>query len=380
MKNFLKNYGLLSGMIVLFVAVFAIGGVYSRFMTEQIEVRQSSNANAEFLTMIPGATKVVSFATDSVVSTYNLYDGRGTFEPMIEAAYKVYNGTTEIGVIYVVHSYGKLDELIIAYAILLETDSVVAVKVINNQETPSYFARLDAAFLAQFGLKSFDDLALSVDAAAGSTYSSKGFEMGMLYAREQYAKDYGFVIPSIVMTLNSLTYNLNPANFANYPFIADVTYGDLNTNIVVYLTADFSYGALKTGVTEPAADVQSAIKTLSAASNAVSTSVKLVSYISGTRELIISSQGYGTQPIEIKIYLNIALDGIDSFEIDSNETYFEEDESLFELGVETFFLNQYIANGPDNIDAISGASVTSGAMQKLIDLLDLFVASIGGGA
>ena len=380
MKTFLKNYGLLCGMLILFVLIFAFGGMYSRFMTAQIEARESNNANAAFLAMMPGATDVETFETDGVVVTYQLVDGRGTFDPSLVAAYKVYQGSTEIGVIYVVSSYGKFASLVVAYAISLETDAVVSVKIISNQETPTpYFARIDQTFLDQLSGKAFDDLALGVDSVAGSTYSSKGFEIALLYAREQYAIDFGFVIPSIVMTLNSLTYNTDPATFETYPFLADVTYGDLNTNIVVYLNADYSYGALKTGDAAPAEDVQSAIQSRASASGAVSASVYFVSYEVATRTLILRSKGYGSEAIEVTVVLNVALDGIDSFVVDTNESYYEEDENIVEGSVESYYLNQYIANGPDAIDAISGATYTSIAMQKLIDLLDLFVASIGGG-
>lgn len=380
MKNFLKNYGLLSGLLALFVLIFTFGGIYSRFMTAQIEERQANNANTEFLAMMPGATDVETFETDGVAVTYQLVDGRGAFDPTLVAAYKVYQDSTEIGVIYVVSSYGKFASLVIAYAISLDTDSVVSVRIISNIETPTpYFARIDQTFLDQLAGKSFSDLALGVDSAAGSTYSSKGFEIALLYAREQYASDYGFVIPSIVMTLNSLTYNTDPATFENYPFLADVTYGDLNTNIVVYLNADFSYGDLKTGATAPAADVQGAIQSRAAASGAVSASVYFVSYEVATRTLILRSKGYGEQAIEVTVVLNVALDGIDSFVVDTNESYYEEDESIVEGSVEAYYLNQYIAIGSDGIDSISGATYTSTAMQKLIDLLDLFVASIGGG-
>ncbi|MDP3131046.1 MAG: hypothetical protein Q8N15_06940, partial [Bacillota bacterium] len=239
------------------------------------------------------------------------------------------------------------------------------------------------AFFAQFENKALDDIALTVDAVAGATYSSKSFEIALLFAREQYAADFGFEIPTIVMTLNSVAYNLDPTTFVAMPFIADVTYGEDDTNVVVYLDSTFAYAGLVSGL-EPAADVKSAIEAYASNAGTVSANVSFVAYDADSRELVMRSRGYSFDAITVTFVINATLDGIVSYEVDSDESYHEDYNELYNhaLGeapyVENHMIDQYLADEV-TIDGIAGASVTSAAMQKLIALLDLFLIEIGGG-
>ncbi|MCK7479151.1 MAG: FMN-binding protein [Candidatus Moduliflexus flocculans] len=213
--------------------------------------------------------------------------------------------------------------------------------------------------------------------------SSKSFEIALLFAREQYAADFGFVIPSIVMTINSVTYNFDPATFVAMPFVADLTYGEDDTNVVVYLDSTFTYAGLVSGL-EPAADVKAAIKSLAASAGTVSASVRFIEYDEDSRELVIEASGYGNLTIRVTVVLNATLDGIASYEVDSHQSYDNEynegyNHSLGEVPyVEENMIDQYRADEV-TIDGIAGATVTSGAMQKLIALLDAFIAHVGGG-
>lgn len=386
MKNIIAKHGLTAGIVVLFALVFVFGGVYSRYMTAQIEARADDGANAEWLAMFDGATRVEEFIiADIAPKSYPLADGRGDFTPSILAAYKLYDGevNTAIGVIYVVESYGKFAGVQIAFAFDLATDTVASVKVIAQSETPSYYGTLGTTFFSQFETKALADIALTVDAVAGATYSSKSFEIALLFAREQYAADFGFDIPSIVMTLNSVSYNLDPATFVAMPFIADVTYGEDDTNVVVYLDSTFSYAGLVSGV-EPEADVKSAIKSYASGAGTVSANIRFIEYDDQSRELVIEGVGYSSLTIRITVILNVTLDGIDSYEVDSHQSYDNEynegyNHNLGEVPyVEEYMIDQYIADEVV-IDGIAGATVTSVAMQKLIALLDLFLLEIGGG-
>ncbi|MFA5006143.1 MAG: FMN-binding protein [Candidatus Izemoplasmatales bacterium] len=386
MKKIIARHGLLAAVVSLLVLVFAFGGVYSRFMTAQIEARANEGANAEWLAMFPGANRAEEFIiADIFQKTYALAGGRGDFTPTIVAAYKLYAGDvdTAIGVIYVVESHGKFPGVRIAYAFDLATDTVASVRVIAQAETPSYYGTLGTAFFAQFDGMALDDIALGVDAVAGATYSSKSFEIALLCAREQYAADFGFVIPSVVMTLNSVVYNTDPATWDAMPFIADATYGEEDTNVVVYLDETFAYAGLVSGV-EPEADVKAAIKSYAANAGTVSANVRFVEFDVDSRELVIESRGYSANSIEVKFVLNATLDGIVSYEVDSNESYHEEYNELYnhDLGeapyVEENMIDQYQADEPV-IDGVAGASITSAAMQKLIALLDTFLAANGGG-
>jgi uncharacterized protein with FMN-binding domain len=388
MKKIFNKHGLIT-LLVLFIAIiFVVGGFYSRFMTNQIEVHREENAGNElntlFLGMFDQATKVEVFTTTPVdISYLKPLSTTETFKPELVGSYKVFNGTIEVGVIYVVNSFGRYDSLQVAYAISRITDSIVGVKVISNKETQSYFSALGDTFFAQFNNKSLDDLGFSVDAVAGSTMSSKGIEVGMFYAREQYANDFGFVIPTIIMTLNSLKYNFDPLTFVSKPYIADVTYGDENINVVVYLDASFSYAGTITG-DEPEEDVQSGIKSYASSSGLVSTSVKFVSFDNVTRTLVMTSKGYNAVPIQVSFILNAGLTAVESFTVSSMESYDDDYNGGYNkaLGlvpyVERNLINKY-KDGMVEIDAIAGATVTSHAILDMIDVLKLFIAEQNGG-
>ena len=388
MKTFFNKHGLITALVLVIAVIFVGGGFYSNFMTNQIAIHEEENKggelNALFLSMFTGATSVEEFETTAVTKSYfKPLSSSDEYTPVLTGSYKVLNGTTEVGVIYVVTTFGKNANLTVAYGIDLTNDSLTQIKLVSNEETPSYFANLTDTFYNQFVNKSLDDIGFTIDTVAGATMSSKGIETGMLYAREQYAIDFGFTIPSIVMTLNSLTYNLDPTTFATKPYIADVTYGDDNTNVVVYLDSSFTYAGTLSG-TEPGSDYQASIKNYASASGLVVTSASFVSYNTETRTLVVISRGYKTTPIEGSFVFNETFDGIESFSINSSESYDNEYNEGYNhsLGsvpyVENNLSNQF-KNGEVEIDGIAGASVTSNAMKRMFNLVKLFIENQNGG-
>jgi hypothetical protein len=290
-----------------------------------------------------------------------------------------------------VNSFGKFADLVVAYAISFETDAIVNVKVISNNETQSetYYGKLAlGTFYDQFASKPLDTLDFTVDTVAGATMSSLGIEIGMKYAREQYAADFDFVIPTGgQLTVNSINYNFDPTNFAVKPFIADVTYGPNDTHVVVYLDATFTYAGIKEG-TEPDVDTQLAIKSAASISTQVSNKVKFVSYDSTTRELVLTSKGYDATPIRVTVILRADLTGIESYVVVSTETYYDEENTDYThaLGgayyVEENLLDKYL-NGQTTftvpMDGIAGATFTSRAVITVIDLIKLFITDQNGG-
>lgn len=387
MKNIIEKYGLITSLVAIFLIVFVFGGMFSRYMTTQKKLHAQEQSAGAYLAMFDNATRADEFKPTAVVKSYlKPLSTTDSFSPELVSSYKIYNGDTEIGVVYVVKSFGKYSDLVVAYAISLTNNSIIGVTVVSNKETdsPEYYGKLKTSgFFNQFSNKSLEDFGFAVDTVAGATMSTKGIEIGMFYAREQYAQDYNFVIPSIVMTLNSLTYNLDPATFATKPYIADVTYGDDNTNVVVYLDSSFNHAGTITG-TEPANDAKAAIKSYASGSGLVVTSASFVSYDENTRSLVVISKGYNQTAIQGTYVLNAALDGVESYTFVTNETYANEynegyNHSLGEAPyVENNLSNQF-KNGEVEIDGVAGATVTSDAMKNMINLVKLFIADQNGG-
>jgi|GEM_PF-796234 len=403
MKTFFRNNSLVFGLITVLIAVFTFGGIFSRYVAaeqndrivaaaaNQAEAEAARIRNETYLPMVPGGTRVDVYANSPVSATYALYGNRGDFTPTLEASYQVYTGDIAVAVIYVIQSYGKFENLKLAFAISLADDTVLSVLVLSNQETPNYFAALDASFYAQFAGKPLADAALAVDAVAGSTYSSKGFEIGLLYAREQYAADFGFVIPGAGFTLVSLSYNFDPMTFTDRPYVAVIEFGVESTIANVYLYSDFAYAGLVGGIgIAPDDQIQAAIPLVAAASGLVSAGVRFISYDAGTRTLVMTTRGYNSlTPIQVTFVLNAAFDGFSDYTISSHETY--DDADNVDYGeppysgaavpaVEAALIVDYQTDGVITIDTVAGASgYTVPAMKAMLQLLDQFLSAMNGG-
>ena len=395
MKTFLTRYGLLSALILLFIGVFAVGGIFSRYMTEQIairsELREHENQNAADLAVISqmfdGDIDITAFTPASVTKTYLLANG-SDYSPTIEKAFRVQSGSQEIGVVYYVVSHGRQPNLRLAFGFDTVNDIAKGVVVLSQDETPFYYALLNDAFYAQFDGAALSDVGFGVDGVAGATYSSTGFALAWLYAREVYAVDFDFTIPTVTLTLVDLHYNFDPATFVASPFIADILYGEGDVSASVYLSPAFEYVGIVGGGSDLSADEQAYLKSLASQDGSVSATAHFISYDSGTRVLIMGVKGFANEPITVTMTLNVALDGIETYSVVSEQSYDDEynmdDYGNYEGGpvpaVENYFMNQYQTTGVVPIDSVAGASQgTSPAMRTLIGLLDLFLNDLNGG-
>ena len=383
MKTALKKHLIVDGFILIFALIFVFGGMYSRFMTNQIAVHEQEQLEALYLSMVDGATSLETFESNGEDMVFEVVRPTSTFEVTLSLieSYQYYQGETAKGVIYLINSYGNMPNMQIAYAVDFATDSVVAVKVFEHSETdtPTYFQKLKTDFYNQFNQLAFDDVAMSIDTVAGATNSSKGFELALTYAREIYAVDFGFEIPRVVMTINSIIYNFDLATFIEYPYIADVTYGDDNTNLVSYLKSDFSFGEVIDGV-EPAQDVQKALQAYALLDGSVSNQVSFVAYDDVTNIISMETKGYSPIKIQVEVDFNEDFSSIESITIVSDESYDHNDEYSGSgvPAVENSYKNKYLNDGTI-LDGVAGATVTSHAMAELFDLLNQFRASVNGG-
>lgn len=384
MKKTLVTHQLSLLLLIAFLGIFIIGGAYSNYMTHQISVHiygDNTSLNREYLGMFPDADNVYSFDTTPVAVSYTLPDYSGSFIPVLNGSYSVYKGDTQVGVIYVVISHGKYPGLEVAYAIDFSTNSCINTKVISKNETPEYYNRLGSSFFNQFENLVLDSGTISVDSVAGSTYSSKGIEIGMKYAQAQYISDFLETPTPVALTVNSVTYNFDLATFISYPYIADVTFGTADSHSILYLNSSFTVSGVISG-NEPDATTKTQIKALASTTSGLIKTAHFVSYTDSTRTLVMSSVGYVSTPIQVTLVFSSDFSTF-TYTVNSHETYSNRDNSHYTgaavPAVENYYLNQYLL-GTTPIDAVAGASVgTSPGMQKLIDLLDLFIqARLGG--
>ena len=403
MKAFFAKNGVVLVFALALVLIFAFGGMYSRYMTDQVEVHAEEEAKREeealeramalelMETMFPLGDDVTRRELTPLEIDY-LIPGKSSeyFQPQVEKSFTVYAGTEPIGVIYIVVSHGNKPGLKLAYGIDFATDSILGISVIEHSETDtaSYFQKLDETYYAQFSGLSFDTAVLAIDSVAGATYSSRGIEIATIFVREQYASDYDFEIPVVIVNINQVDYNLDPATFADHPFVADVTYGTEAKSIECYLALDFTFSGVKTGVDDLTDDEKLEIKN-QAAGSGLSTLSYFGSWDQNTRTLVMHAKGYVTRyTIDVTFVLNAELDAIESYSVLSHESYDSEYNSAEYATpgysgsgvpyVESMMISQY--RDGDTVDSIAGASQKTGpAIRSLLDLFDLFLDSLNGG-
>jgi hypothetical protein len=206
----------------------------------------------------------------------------------------------------------------------------------------------------------------------------------LFYARELYAVDYDFVIPTVAMTLVGLEYNFDPTTFIASPYIANIIYGDQDTEAEVLLSASFDYVGLVGGGTDLEADFQAAVKALAQGAGTLNTQASFVSIDEENNTLIMQTKGYNPNAIQATIVLNDTLDIVVSITFVSMETYANQGGYGDYTGgpapaVENNLRNQYVADGDPNVDGVAGATVSSNAVRSLLQLLDGFVEAQNGG-
>lgn len=363
MKNFFQTKKLLLIFVAVLIALFALGGIYSNYMTDRITYHELSD-------LFPEATAFHAFVPETIAD-----------EDTFVRAYHALNKQATIGVVYVVAAQGKMGNLEIAYGVNLDTDKVTGVKVLTQNETPEYYSRLSNAFYQQFANYSFDQLNMTISTVAGATLSSTAFQLGLVAARLQYAADYDFEIPNAIVLINSLTYNLDFSTIVAKPILANIT--DLLTGetLDVSLSATFDFVAVETaGKEAPSASVLAELKTTAGRDYTAFARTVATAYDPLTRTLTVKTRGYAASGILATIVFNDAFSAIEDASFASTESYDQSHDYDMTYGaapgVENHLFDVYEAG--QELSAVAGATFTSNGMIALFDYLDLLIQENGG--
>lgn len=374
---FIKNILILALSAILLV-IFVFGGIYSRYMTNQIDVHVVERYEQSLVDMVDKGDELVAFDSKGSNQEYPIPSDLDTnYRPDLLESYKVLDDSKkEIGFIYVIETKGNADGLRVAYAISYETSRLAGIQVLSHNETTSvsgqFYNKLNDQFFNQFNNKDLDVVDFSIDDVAGATYSKKAFETGMQYARELYAADTSFEFISVILSIDSLKYNRDLSTITDFAYIAEITFGEADYKSTVYLDSDLNFYSSIDGAVVPDS-VKEALPVFVAQAKLIDTSVKVDSYDEGTKELIISVKGFAGR-ITIKLTINNALDSLESISLDkTSESY----PSPTPPQVENDYINEY-NNNALVLDSVSGATVTSNAMAKAIEWILAFDAELGG--
>ncbi len=387
MKIFMKKYLQITIFSLLLVLAFVFGGIYSRYMTSQIEVHAEEQAIAQFnqslINLAGMGSKVVEAAYEDMEKEY-LVPGFAnlTYNPELSGSYKILDeNNIEVAVIYIIITVGRYDGVEVAYAINIETDTLIDVLVISNKETPAYFRTLDFGFYDQFENKTFDDVVFTIDAVSGSTYSSLAFDAGMNYARELYARDYGFEIPNIVYEINSVIRNFDLETFVEKPFIVNITYGPENNILEAYFDNQYNLVEIISG-NMPDQTYLDLFKNDLPTTTFADMKTFIRSYDEVTRKIVIDTKAYGGMTVSVEFELNENLDSVTGILITSTQTYDSDYNDLYAgapaPAVENAYRNQYLSDGTYH-DSIAGATITGNGLIRIFTLMDDVLEAWNGG-
>lgn len=378
MKKFMENKGLILIFSLILLLVFVFGGMYSRYMTNQIDVHEQDRYETSIIQMVEDGASLTAFESNGVDKMYATPSSGDDYQPSLIEAYKIFDeDDQEIAIVYVVETIGNSEGVRVAYAMSLEDETLINLQVISHNETVSeenrYYNKLDERFFGQFEDKDMDVIDYSIDTKAGATLSSLAFETGMHYARELYASDTDFEIISVILTIDGLNYNSDLQTVNDYPFQATITFDEDNKQAIVALDNDFNYVSTISGDTVSQAVID-ALPVFVPEQVSMDTSVKLDNYDANTRTLTITVGGFAGS-IAIDLLINANLDGVESVSLKStNESY----PSPTPPKVENDFINEYNTNDTV-LDGFAGATVTSNAMTKAIEWIQTYDALLNGG-
>lgn len=386
MKNF-KNYLPVIIISAVLLLIFVLGGMFSRYMTNQIDVHAEEQEIIEFnnsLIELVGAGETVVEANYTDLEKEYLIPGfeDQTYNPELTGSYKILNELDEeIAVVYIIATVGRYDGVEVAYAISLETDKLIDVLMIQNNETQSYFDTLRDSFYAQFVDKDLNDVVFTIDTVAGATYSSTAFDTGMKYARELYARDYSFEIPSIVYEITNVERNYDSATMVAKPYIVSVTYDLDNKELVAYFDNEFNLVEVITGET-PSETYLALFKNELPATTFIDVKTYITAFDETNKTITVETLGYGGKAITVVFQLNATLDSVESMAITTTQTYDSEYNEGYAGGpnpaVENAYRDQYLIDG-SYIDSIAGATITSNAMIRIFDLVNDVIDNLNGG-
>jgi Na+-translocating ferredoxin:NAD+ oxidoreductase RnfG subunit len=282
--------------------------------------------------------------------------------------------------VYSVRAYGYQSDIVMLIAVNNDL-TIDQYKVVSQGETAGIG---DVIVGYDFGMAG--ENVANLDAFAGPTasISSGAVRTCFTLVAAQAAIDFAGLIVPVDLQIVSIVYNLDETTFVAKPFIATINYGEADIETQVYLARNFSYVEMVDGA--DAVPDQTFLTELQLKAQQVAT-VSNRTYFNefnaATNTIIIASRGYGDNPILLTVLFNASLDTVVSITITSGESYdgsHDYDGSYGNPpGVENHLVTRFESN--QSLDAVAGATITSNAMIRALQLLEAFVESnqAGGG-
>jgi Na+-translocating ferredoxin:NAD+ oxidoreductase RnfG subunit len=176
MKNLLNKHGLILSLSLILVIIFVFGGMYSRYMVNQMDVHVEERVMESALALTEDGDTIKSFDSAGSEATYQSPTGE-TYTPTLNQSYLIFDASgDQVAYAYVIETIGNSEGFKAVYVISSEDDTLLGVEVIEHNETinekDKYYNALNDSFYNQFEDKNLDVIDFKIDAVAGATNSS----------------------------------------------------------------------------------------------------------------------------------------------------------------------------------------------------------------
>lgn len=390
MKNLLNKHGLILSLSLILVIIFVFGGMYSRYMVNQMDVHVEERVMESALALTEDGDSIKSFDSAGSEATYQSPTGE-TYTPTLNQSYLIFDASgDQVAYAYVIETIGNSEGFKAVYVISSEDDTLLGVEVIEHNETinekDKYYNALNDSFYNQFEDKNLDVIDFKIDAVAGATNSSDALDTGMKYARELYDADTDFEIITVMLSIDTINYNYDLGTVNDYTYIVNITFGLNDDTAVVGLDNDFAYVSTISGTEPSNTEIEAMPQFVESAlvdKIAFDASVKYENYDASSQTWTIRVSGYSSEGVTLDIILNATEDAVSNINFNaSSESYDNAYNDGYSGGavpeIENNFINQYNSDGTI-IDAVAGATITSNALISAFQWIDGLDSSLNGG-
>jgi Na+-translocating ferredoxin:NAD+ oxidoreductase RnfG subunit len=390
MKNLLNKHGLILSLSLILVIIFVFGGMYSRYMVNQMDVHVEERVMESALALTEDGDTIKSFDSAGSEATYQSPTGE-TYTPTLNQSYLIFDASgDQVAYAYVIETIGNSEGFKAVYVISSEDDTLLGVEVIEHNETinekDKYYNALNDSFYNQFEDKNLDVIDFKIDAVAGATNSSDALDTGMKYARELYDADTDFEIITVMLSIDTINYNYDLGTVNDYTYIVNITFGLNDDTAVVGLDNDFAYVSTISGTEPSNTEIEAMPQFVESAlveDIALDASVKYENYDASSQTWTIRVSGYSSEGVTLDIILNATEDAVSNINFNAtSESYDNAYNDGYSGGavpeIENNFINQYNSDGTI-IDAVAGATITSNALISAFQWIDGLDSSLNGG-
>ena len=227
------------------------------------------------------------------------------------ARYQIIKDDSTIGTLYYIEVKGRNAGLRLAIVIDPTTRNILGYKIIANNETPSYFGKLDDSFFNQFINVDITKPVFEFNNVATVTLSSNAMIRAMNLAREQFYQDLGEELPKPSVNFTYVSSIQLLPDYSMFHFVMTSETGTVNAQLKYDTSTKlFSYEDSDVVLSQPEIDA------LLGVANKNKPKALITDYNANTYEFTVTTTGFsGT----ITAYIKLDSNGnFVSYEVDPN--------------------------------------------------------------